>query len=264
MPLVQDQLLEEEFRVKVTSSVKKEKPQNSISFFQRSRNAILGAADAVRRAAVKGAFGEDNRRTEALVMTIDGMIWSGSANGLLVQWDGNGSRLQEFQYHSFAVQSLCTFGSRIWIGYASGNIQVLDLSGNLLGGWVAHRNPVIGLAVGAGFVFTLANHGGIRGWSVTSPGPLDTILRTELSGKDCVYTKLENLRILAGTWNVGQGRAAYDSLISWLGSAAVEVDVVVVGLQEVEMGAGFLAMSAAKETVRILLLSLSLSVIYVH
>ncbi|XP_071921675.1 type II inositol polyphosphate 5-phosphatase 15-like [Coffea arabica] len=246
---IQDQMMEEEIRLRFVSGLKKEKPQSNLNFFQRSRNAILGAADAVRRAAVKGAFGEDNRRTEALVATIDGMIWTGCTNGLLVQWDGNGNRLQDFQYHSYSILSLCTFGSRIWVGYCSGTIQVVDLSGNLLGGWTAHRSPVIDLAVGAGYVFTLANHGGIRGWSITSPGPLDSILSSELSGRDFLYTRMENLKILAGTWNVGQGRAAYDSLISWIGSASVDCDIVVLGLQEVEMGAGFLAMSAAKETV---------------
>jgi hypothetical protein len=44
-----------------------------------------------------------------------------------------------------------------------------------------------------------------------------------------------------------------------LGSVSSDVGLVVVGLQEVEMGAGFLAISAAKETVRYLI---SLSVIY--
>lgn len=246
---MQDSMMEEEIRLKFVSGSRKDKPQNTFSFFQRSRNAILGAADAVRRAAVKGAFGDDNRRTEALVATIDGMIWTGCANGSLVQWDGNGSRLKDFQYHSFAVQALCTFGSRIWVGYSSGTIQVLDLDGNLVGGWVAHCSPVIDLAVGSGYVFSLANHGGIRGWSITSTGPLDGILCSELTRKDFLYTRLENFKILVGTWNVGQGRAAYDSLSSWVGSAAVNVEIVVVGLQEVEMGAGFLAMSAAKETV---------------
>ena len=63
--------------VEVLSGSKKEKMQNSFGFFQRSCNAIMGAADAVRRVAAKGAFGDDNRRTEALVMTIDGMVWIG-------------------------------------------------------------------------------------------------------------------------------------------------------------------------------------------
>lgn len=246
----QDLTFEDEIKMKIVAGSKKEKMQSSFGFFQRSRNAIMGAADAVRRVAAKGGFGDDNRRTEALIITTDGMIWTGCTNGLLVQWDGNGNRLQDFQYHSFAVQCLCAFGLRIWVGYASGMVQVLDLEGNLLGRWVAHSTSVIKMAVGAGYVFTLANHGGIRGWNVMSPGPLDSILRTELAGKEFLYTRIENLKILTGTWNVAQGRASHDSLISWLGSAAGDVGIVVVGLQEVEMGAGVLAMSAAKETVR--------------
>ncbi|KAJ8544051.1 hypothetical protein K7X08_025669 [Anisodus acutangulus] len=247
----QDPVIEDEMRMKAVFSQKKDKSQSSVSFFQRSRNAILGAADAVRRVAAKGGFGEDNRRTEALIITVDGMIWIGCANGLLVQWDRNGNRLQDFQYHAFSVQCLCTYGTRIWVGYASGYMQVLDLNGNLLGGWMAHSSPVIDLSVGGGYVFTLANHGGIRGWSVISPAPVDSILHSELASKEFLYTRLENFKILAGTWNVGQGRASPDSLISWLGSAAADVGIVVVGLQEVDMGAGFLAMSAAKESMQV-------------
>ncbi|OAY34181.1 type II inositol polyphosphate 5-phosphatase 15 isoform X2 [Manihot esculenta] len=249
MSLGHDFTFEDEVKMKIVAGPKKDKIQSSFGFFQRSRNAIMGAADAVRRVAAKGGFVDDSRRTEALIVTIDGMIWTGCANGLLVQWDGNGNRLQDFRYHSSAVQCFCTFGLRIWVGYASGTIQVLDLEGNLVGGWVAHSSPIIKMAVGDGYVFTLANHGGIRGWSVLSPGPVDNVLRSELAGKDFVYTRIENLKILAGTWNVAQGRTSRDSLISWLGSAAGDVGIVVVGLQEVEMGAGVLAMSAAKETV---------------
>ncbi|GAV86970.1 Exo_endo_phos domain-containing protein [Cephalotus follicularis] len=244
-----DFAMEDEVKMKIVTNARKEKTQSSFGFFQRSRNAIMGAADAVRRVAAKGGFGDDNRRTETLAISIDGMVWTGCANGLLIQWDANGNRIQDFHYHSFAVQCICTFGSQVWVGYASGAVQLLDLEGNLLGGWVAHSSPVMKMAVGAGYIFTLANHGGIRGWNVTSPGPLDSILCSELAGKEFLYTRIESLKILAGTWNVGQGRASHDSLLSWLGSAASDVSIVVVGLQEVEMGAGFLAVSAAKETV---------------
>ncbi|KAI3922853.1 hypothetical protein MKW98_006984 [Papaver atlanticum] len=244
---LQDTSIEEDMKVKLVSGSKKEKPQGSFSFFQRSRNALMGAADAVRRVA-KGAL-DEHRKTEAILLTVDGMVWTGCANGFLVQWDGNGNRIQDFQHHSASVQCFCTLGTRIWVGYVSGTVQVLDLKGNLLGEWVAHCSPIIKMAVGYGYVFTLANHGGIRGWSITSPSPFDKILRSELASKETHYKKLENLKILAGTWNVGQERASHDSLLAWLGSAASEVGIVVVGLQEVEMGAGFLAMSAAKETV---------------
>ncbi|XP_057427330.1 type I inositol polyphosphate 5-phosphatase 12 isoform X2 [Lotus japonicus] len=246
----QDQAVEDEMKVKFVSTSKKEKSQ-STSFLQRSRNAIMGAADAVRRVATKGAgaFVEDTKRTEAIVQTSDGMIWSGCTNGLLVQWDGSGTRLQDFNRHPCAVQCFCAFGTRMYVGYVSGVIQILDLEGNIIAGWVAHNSPVIKLAVGNGCVFSLATHGGIRGWNIASPGPVDSIIRSELAAKELNYTRRHNIRILIGTWNVGQGRASQDSLLSWLGSIVSDVGIVVIGLQEVEMGAGFLAMSAAKETV---------------
>lgn len=217
---------------------------------QRSRNAIIGAADAVRRVAKgAGALVEDTKKTEAIVQTADGVIWTGCSNGLLIQWDGNGNRIQDFTRLPSSVHSFCSYGSRIWIGYASGTIQILDLEGSIIAGWVAHNEPVTKLVIGNGCVYSLATHGGIRGWNISSPAPMDNIIRAELSKCADSYTRQENITILIGTWNVGQGRASHNALMSWLGSAVSDVDIVVVGLQEVEMGAGFLAMSAAKETV---------------
>ncbi|XVE76660.1 hypothetical protein DITRI_Ditri12bG0191800 [Diplodiscus trichospermus] len=249
VPSAQDQpTVEDEMKVKFVSTSKKEK---SGGFLQRSRNAIMGAADAVRRVASRGAgaFAEDNKRTEALVLAADGMIWSGCTNGLLVQWDGNGSRLQDVIHHPCAVQCFCAFGTRIYVSYVSGMVQVMDLEGNLIAGWMAHIGSVIKLAAGNGYIFSLATHGGLRGWNISSPGPIDSLLRSDLAEKESIYSRQDNVRILVGTWNVGQGRASQESLMSWLGSVASDVGIVVVGLQEVEMGAGFLAMSAAKETV---------------
>ncbi|XP_019161339.1 PREDICTED: type I inositol polyphosphate 5-phosphatase 12-like isoform X2 [Ipomoea nil] len=247
MSSAQDQPVEDEMNVKLVPKSKKEKT----GFLQRSRNALMGAADAVRRVASKGAgaFVEEAKKTEAMLLAPDGIIWTGCSSGLLVQWDGNGTRLQDFLHHPCAVLCFFSYGSRIWVGYASGILQVLDLEGNLVASWVAHNGPVVKLAVGNGYIFSLANHGGIRGWSLASPGPIDNILRQELTEKEDTYTKQTNIRILIGTWNVGQGRASQEALNAWLGSAVSDVGIVVVGLQEVEMGAGFLAMSAAKESV---------------
>lgn len=250
MPSVQDQAVEDEMNVKFVSKSKKEKSQNS--FLQRSRNAIMGAADAVRRVATKGAgafAAEDSKKTEALVLASDGMIWTGCSNGLIVQWDGNGNRQQDFLHHPCAVLCFCPYGSRIWVGHVSGVIQVLDLDGNLVASWVANNGPVLKLVAGNGSMYSLASHGGIRGWNIASPGPLDSIIRTELAKKELMYTREENVKIMVGTWNVGQGKPNQDALMTWLGSQVSDVGILVVGLQEVEMGAGFLAMSAAKETV---------------
>uniref|UniRef100_A0A1J3C6U6 Type I inositol 1,4,5-trisphosphate 5-phosphatase 12 n=1 Tax=Noccaea caerulescens TaxID=107243 RepID=A0A1J3C6U6_NOCCA len=247
MPSEKDQPAEDEMKVKIASTSKKEK---SHGFLQRSRNAIMGAADAVRRVATRGGgASEDAKRTEAMVLAGDGMIWTGCTNGLLIQWDGYGNRLQDFRHHQCAVLCFCTFGERIYIGYVSGHIQIIDLEGNLIAGWVAHNNAVIKMASADGYIFSLATHGGIRGWHVISPGPLDGIIRSELSETERTYAQTDSVRILIGSWNVGQGKASHDALMSWLGSVASDVGILVVGLQEVEMGAGFLAMSAAKESV---------------
>lgn len=244
---------EEEPSVRPSNSKSKKEKQQGGSFLQRSRNAIIGAADAVRRVATKGtgAFtAEDAKKTEALLLAYDGSIWTGCSNGLIVQWDANGNRLHDFHHHHCAVLCFCTYGPRIWVGYVSGMVQVIDLEGNLIAGWIAHNGPVIKMVVGNGSVFSLATHGGIRGWYISSPGPLDNILRPELSKREHMYTTLETVRLMVGTWNVGQGKPCHDALVSWVGSQASDVDILVVGLQEVDMGAGFLAMSAAKETVR--------------
>ncbi|XP_057781265.1 type I inositol polyphosphate 5-phosphatase 12-like isoform X2 [Salvia miltiorrhiza] len=243
----QEQPVEDEANAKLVSKGKKDKPQG---FLQRSRNALIGAADAVRRVAKgAGALVEDTKKIEAMMIAADGVIWTGCSNGLLIHWDGNGNRVQDFTRHPAAVQSICSHGARVWVGYATGNIQILDLEGGLVAGWVAHNEPVIKLVVGHGYLFSLATHGGIRGWNIASPASTDSILRQELSERSDMYTRRENVTIMVGTWNVGQGRASQTALKSWLGSAVSDVDIVVVGLQEVEMGAGFLAMSAARETV---------------
>ncbi|XP_066397499.1 type I inositol polyphosphate 5-phosphatase 13-like [Miscanthus floridulus] len=249
-PVMPEQPMEEEINPNPKAKPsKKDKSQGSLNFFQKSRNALIGAADAVRRVATKGTFVEDNRRTGAVAQVMDGSIWSGCTNGAIIQWDGNGNRVQEFQHHTSSVQCIKALGERVWVGYASGLIQVMDAEGNIIAGWTGHSCPVIRMAIGCSYIYTLAHHGGIRGWPLTSPGPLDDIIRTELSNKELSYTRMEKINIMVGSWNVAQGKASAESLRSWLGSVASDVGLVVVGLQEVEMGAGFLAISAAKETV---------------
>lgn len=210
----------------------------------------MGAADTFKRVAVKAAFGDDIRRVEAVTMSAVGTIWAGSANGAISQWDPNGHRLNEFHRNSTSVMCICAHGTSVWVGYSDGTLEIMDLDGKLLASWVAHKSPIMKMAVGGTHIFTLAHHGGIRGWSLSSPGPIDNIVRPELAHKEAKYKRLKHVKVVTGTWNVGQEKASNDSIRAWLGIAVKEeVDLVVVGLQEVDMGAGFLAMAAARETV---------------
>ncbi|KAL8121557.1 hypothetical protein AgCh_018337 [Apium graveolens] len=67
---------------------------------------------------------------------------------------------------------------------------------------------------------------------------MDQIIRPELSKKERNFTRRENVKIVVGKWNVGQGKSSHDELMACVGSAVSDVGIFVVGLQEVEMGAG--------------------------
>jgi len=198
----------------------------------------MGATDVVRRVATRGtgAFNEDSKITKAMFLTADGTIWSGCSNGSLEQWDGNENRLIDFSHHRISVLCFCTHGSRLWVGYATGKVHLLDFDGNLIVGWVAHCRPVIKMTVGGGYIFSLTTHGGIHGWSITSQGLMGSILYTELASRELLCMRKESFKILVGTWNVGQGKASPNALRSWLGSVVSNVGIIVVGLQEVEIG----------------------------
>jgi hypothetical protein len=228
---------------------KKEKNTGTLSFFQRSRNAVIGAADAVLRATVGSPGIEDNRRIEALVALANGNVWVGYGGGRLIRFDCFGNRLHEYHRNSTFIRCMCAFGNLLFVGYADGVIRVFDTSsGKLCRVWRAHKSSVARVGVSSNHLFTLSDNGGIRGWLIVSPSTFTSRFHSAMISKESTYVKEENIKILTGTWNVGQEKACSDSLTKWL-AKSIEVNIVVIGLQEVEMGAGALAMAAAKETV---------------
>jgi len=103
-------------------AMKKEKSLGR--WLHRSRNAFMGAADAVRRATDRSVqVLEDARRLQALVASPDGTVWGGLGNGLLVQWDAGGNRVNELPIVPVAVKCLLVVGSCLWVGYTNGKIQ---------------------------------------------------------------------------------------------------------------------------------------------
>ncbi|KAL2634417.1 hypothetical protein R1flu_005896 [Riccia fluitans] len=248
-------LSDEDLKLGYAKVGKKEKG----GWLQRSRNAVMGAADAVRRAASGGGqSSDDGRRLEALVAAADGTMWGGYGSGLLVQWDWQGNRLYCAPSRNVVIRSLCAVGNRLWVGYADGKVQVLlceNGARHQVGSWQAHRLSVIELVVCDDYVFSLGGNGSIRGWSITSPDcNLDGIMKATMSNRADSYTCQRSLRVLAGTWNTAQEKASLHTIRTWLGidprsSQPPEASIVVVGLQEVEMGAGAIGMAAVKETV---------------
>jgi hypothetical protein len=98
--------------------------EKNMGWLQRSRNALNSAADAVRRAADRLGQ-EEARRLEALAASEDGTVWGGFGNGLLVQWNYEGNRLREVLVTPVTVKSLLAVGSRLWVGFTNGRIEVI-------------------------------------------------------------------------------------------------------------------------------------------
>lgn len=60
---------------------------------------------------------------------------------------------------------------------------------------------------------------------------------------------LRPLEVVCLTWNVGEGKPnpADSNFFRWLAKRAASAAIVVVGLQEIEMGGGSVAMAAARD-----------------
>eukprot|EP00252_Welwitschia_mirabilis_P025610 TRINITY_DN8082_c0_g1_i1.p1 TRINITY_DN8082_c0_g1~~TRINITY_DN8082_c0_g1_i1.p1 ORF type:complete len:1116 (+),score=222.87 TRINITY_DN8082_c0_g1_i1:22-3369(+) len=241
---------DDNYKPKISRISSKEKAQGALSFFQRSKNALMGAADAVCRVTIGSQLLDDGRKIKSMAVSVDGSLWTGHANGLLVKWNSQGQRISELQNNSVAVLCLFPIGMELWVAYDDGRVHVMQQS-QILKAWLAHDAGVIQMAAGRDHVFTLAAHGGIRGWHRNSPSSLDKNIRPKLIEMEPTYTKEEHVKIFASTWNVSQERASLESLRVWLSSPGPEAGIVVIGLQEMEMGAGVLAMAAARETVGI-------------
>lgn len=97
--------------------------EKSMGWLQRSRNAFMGAADAVRRAADRLGQ-EEARRLETLAVSEDGTVWGGFGNGQLVQWNSEGKSLREVLITPVTVKCLLAVGSRLWVGFTNGRIEV--------------------------------------------------------------------------------------------------------------------------------------------
>eukprot|EP01024_Parvocaulis_polyphysoides_P034507 TRINITY_DN30553_c0_g1_i2.p2 TRINITY_DN30553_c0_g1~~TRINITY_DN30553_c0_g1_i2.p2 ORF type:complete len:315 (+),score=19.47 TRINITY_DN30553_c0_g1_i2:26-946(+) len=179
----------------------------------------------------------------------DGSIWIGCKGGHVECYSSLGQRQFVNSLHC-GVSSLYCVGNRIWIGLADGQVHICTLEGSPLKFFPMHDLAVRSQQVIGSIIYSLESRGIVRGYSAWAPSVADQESWSAWlkASKQVVNNKA--LKILCGTWNVNETRPSSESICKWLSPNKFEsADLVVVGLQEVEMGTGSVAVAAAKERV---------------
>jgi len=142
------------------------------------------------------------------------------------------------------VRSIAAVGMDIWAGLMDGSIIVYNIRGQRRAAWSAHRGPIVSLVAAGTRVFSMGINGTIIGWSAAVPdgGPIAWSSGWHVRLQRLIQRR--TLTILAGTWNVNEKQPSQASLNTWLGNRAKRADMVMVGLQEIEMGSGSVAQAA--------------------
>uniref|UniRef100_L7JN53 Skeletal muscle and kidney-enriched inositol phosphatase n=1 Tax=Pyricularia oryzae (strain P131) TaxID=1143193 RepID=L7JN53_PYRO1 len=112
---------------------------------------------------------------------------------------------------SFKINTLAGVGNHIWVGYNSGRVCVYNIAQTpwvVKKDWQAHENPVVKLlpdrssfwTLDRSQVISLGADNMVRVWD----GLLqEDWLEGEMQAKDTEYSEIDQLKVLAMTWNAG-------------------------------------------------------------
>lgn len=150
------------------------------------------------------------------------------------------------------VLSAVSVGSCVWLGCSNGFIFVLSgTDGTILTSWAGHSAAVVSLAPAGTRLYSLGMDGSINGWAaeIMSAQKLDSYKEIQTgweTAKSDVCTR-DSINVLAVTWNCGESKPERNSSVfRWIHEHAFDKSIVLIGLQEVEMGGTSVALAAAK------------------
>lgn len=199
---------------------------------------------------------------------IDNSIWVAYKKGRLEKYSATGKLLWTGHMEGQLQCVASIYSSRIWIGLSNGSVVIIDsASTRRLKEFYAHQNYAIHCMVEVGKrVYTLGADGSISGWCSSIPGPGDLPALIAWSQLAPSMVEREAVKVLCVTWNVGESKPAPDAVIfkqlaryagvrssrrgddSSSDSPVVEGSgLVLMCLQEVEMGSTSVALAAYKD-----------------
>ncbi|GMH44412.1 hypothetical protein BSKO_12364 [Bryopsis sp. KO-2023] len=177
----------------------------------------------------------------------DNTIWVAYKNGFLERYTHSGRFTTRLKLDC-VLTCATAVGNRLWVGMADGSVVVISHDAKELKKWLAHEEPVCDIVMMGPLTFTLGSDGSIKSWSSKTPDKTDTTAWQDLHDALPKIINDNSISVLCGTWNVNETRPALESLRKWLGGKSKFADIVLVGLQEVEMGTSSVAKSIAIET----------------
>eukprot|EP00890_Picochlorum_soloecismus_P001963 jgi/Picsp_1/2768/NSC_00996-R1_type i inositol- -trisphosphate 5-phosphatase 12-like len=226
----------------------------AVKMFGKIGGKLAGASTSVRSLEshegftdLSGIISASKADIVTMISTANDEIWLGYRDGLLEVFSSSGKLLCTKSL-KVAISCMYEIGEHLWIGGECGNILAIDLSSyDIDKNFKAHKSGIQSIAQVGTRAYTLARDGSITGWTV---GQSSSILQGERFAKigpECC--KRTSVSILAVTWNVGESRPPMTSpFFRWIKENCVEKSIVVVSLQEVEMGGTSVALAAARET----------------
>ncbi|KAF8071307.1 IP5P13 [Scenedesmus sp. PABB004] len=210
--------------------------------------AARGVAGAAGSAAAPRGRGGDKAEAwgdiKRVAAAADGSVWVSYKAGLLERFSEAGRLLWSSSdagagggaggFAPGEVTALAAVGGDVWVGDRRGDVWVLDgASGALRRSWRAHVFPVRSIAGGGHLVFTLGQAGSVRAWPAAAPRP-DVVAAWRAELPACLQE--QRLQVLVGTWNVNETKPSRPGVQMWLAERARHAQLVMLGLQEVEMG----------------------------
>ena len=192
----------------------------------------------------------------AALAPYDDTIWIGRSDGIISVFEGAGKLVESVSLgasertHSTAIRCMALIGREVWVGTSGGDIHRISVEDRMLQGtFRAHSSAVRSIVQTGVRAYALGSDGSISGFNTDQSADVNEVCRKrfEAEGSDC-YSRT-SLGVLAVTWNCGESRPDMgSSFFRWIAENSVDKAMIIISLQEVEMGGASVALAAAKET----------------
>ena len=249
------------------SSQTRSTPRDTLLSHESSKRNLLGEATSsgleklglagppiASQMVTPGKFGKHS--IVAALAPFDDTIWIGRSDGIISVFEGAGKLVESISLgatertHSTAIRCMALIGREVWVGTAGGDIHRISVEDRLLqGSFRAHSSAVRSIVQTGVRAYALGSDGSISGFNTDQDADVNRLCweRFEAEGSDC-YSRT-SLGVLAVTWNCGESRPDVGSaFFRWITENSVDKSMIVISLQEVEMGGASVALAAAKET----------------